>query len=528
MIKNLCLFFISFTFLINTSLFANNDSVPNNDSTNIYLVQESIDSLVNLWYVKRTLSRHSRSISLEDTIIPKISDSIAELKLSEIQSIIPLTYNSIVQDFINLYTLKRRKQVSVMLGLADEYFPVFEKELDAAGLPLELRYIPVIESALNKLAVSRAGATGMWQFMYPTAKLYKLKVNSYVDERRDPYLSTVAAVKFLKEMYGIYYDWQLVIAAYNCGPGNVNKAIRRSGGKTNFWEIYNYLPRETRGYVPAFIAANYVFNYHQAYNISKLPIELSVTDTLMVYKKIHFGQIADVLKINMNEIRELNPQYRKNIIPATKKHPYPLRLPNDFVSSFITLEDTICHYKDSVFFASDYQLSEPQKKSHNYFYSAEPDKNSKKVYYTIKPGDNLGFIADWYDVTIQQIKLWNNISGINIKAGNKLVVFIPKSKYEYYKKINSLTFTQKQSLSGNTVSTNATNDTTTQASNNKNTSNQNNDKYVIYTVRSGDNFWSIAKKYPGISNFDIMKLNRITNERSLKPGQKLKIKKIDE
>ena len=526
MIKTIKLLISCSLLVFTTTVFGlNRDSIPRLDTSQVDVVSYGLDSLVNLWYVKNAIKDHAAELKAEianDSVIPSFSDSVIEIKLSEIQSVIPLSYNPIVQKFIDLYTLKRRKQVSVMLGLADLYFPVFEKELDAKGLPFELKYIPVIESALNKLAVSRAGATGMWQFMYPTGKLYKLNISSYVDERRDPYLSTVAAVKFLKEMYGIYQDWLLVIAAYNCGPGNVNKAIRRSGGKTSFWEIYNYLPRETRGYVPAFIAANYAFHYYKDYKIVKLPIEIPVTDTVMIHKKMHFGQIADVMKIPIGEIRELNPQYRRNIIPATKKKPYPLRLPNNFVTAFLSLEDSIAHYKDSVFFAADFQPNEPQTYSHSYFYSATPDKNSKKVYYTVKPGDNLGFIADWYDVPVQKVKLWNDIRGTFIKGGQKLVIFVPKSKYEYYKKINTLSFAQKQKLSGKTV--------TTQKSNTKTTvtpfaRHDKSGKYTYYKVRSGDNFWSIAKKYPGVSNYDIMKANGITDERSLKPGQVLKIPK---
>ncbi len=515
--------------LISTSsIFAfNKDSIPRLDTSQVDVISYGLDSLVNLWYVKNSIKDHKTELMTEytgvDTIIPHFTDSVIEIKLSEIQSVIPLSYNPIVQRFIDLYTLKRRKQVSVMLGLADLYFPVFEKELDAQGLPLELKYIPVIESALNKLAISRAGAVGMWQFMYPTGKLYKLKINSFVDERRDPYLSTVAAVKFLKEMYGIYQDWLLVIAAYNCGPGNVNKAIRRSGGKTSFWEIYNYLPRETRGYVPAFIAANYTFHYYKDYKIIKLPIDIPVTDTVMVHKKMHFGQIADVLKIPIGEISELNPQYRRNIIPATEKRAYPLRLPNNFVATFLSLEDSITHYKDSVFFAADFQPNKPQTYSHSYFYSAEPDKNSRKLFYTVKPGDNLGFISDWYDVPIRNIKLWNDIRGTFIKGGQKLVIFVPKSKYEHYKRINSMSFAQKQKLSGKTVTTQtaATKTNTYSSSATRNKSG----KYTYYKVRRGDNFWSIARRYPGISNYDIMKANGITDERSLKPGQTLKIPK---
>ncbi len=512
-IKNLLIFSILIYTI--TPIFSKSQvSVSQGDTSSIEAITYELDSLVNLWYIKHSLKNHYQEISAEimnDSFIPEFSDSIVELKLSAIQSVIPLSYNLSVQSFIDLYTKKRRKQVSIMLGLADLYFPVFEKELDAAGLPLELKYISVIESALNQLAVSRAGATGIWQFMYPTGKLYKLKINSYIDERRDPYLSTVAAVNFLKDMYNIYQDWLLVIAAYNCGPGNVNKAIRRSGGKTSFWEIFNYLPRETRGYVPAFIAANYTFHYYKDYNIGKLPIDIVVSDTVLVKNKIHFGQIADMLHIPIGEIQEMNPQYRRNIIPATNKERYPLRLPVDKISTFLTFEDSIYHYKDSIFFASDFQPNEPETYSHSFFSNAETDNNSKKIFYTVKQGDNLGYISNWYNVSIQNIKRWNDIHGNFIKGGQKLVIFVPESKYEYYKQINNLSFAEKQKLSGNPVTNNLT----------SNTSENLKSDSVYYKVKSGDNFWSIAKKYPGVSNYDIMKANNITDERSLKPGQVL-------
>ncbi|HIE16276.1 MAG TPA: LysM peptidoglycan-binding domain-containing protein [Bacteroidales bacterium] len=499
-------------------IFANSTLPPRLDTINTGIILEDLDSLVNLWYVKNTIKQNSAFTESSDSVIPYFTDSIVNKKLAAIESVIPLTYNKTVQSFIDLYTRKRRKQVAIMLGMADYYFPVFEEVLDAQGLPLELKYIPVIESALNKLAVSRAGATGIWQFMYPTAKLYKLNITSFVDERKDVYLSTVAAANFLKDMFNIYGDWLLVIAAYNCGPGNVNKAIRRSGGKTSFWAIYNYLPRETRGYVPAFIAANYVFHYYKDYNIVKFPVDFSITDTVLVKNKIHFGQISDILKIPVEEIRELNPQYRRNIIPATPEKKYPIRLPNDLVTTFVTLEDSIAHYKDSIFFASDFQPNEPQNYKHNYFYSID-EKNSKKLYYTVKQGDNLGFIAEWYDVSVQKIKLWNDIRRSLIREGQKLVIFVPKSKYEYYKKINSMSFDRKQRMKGYSVSKIATVTKKDITIDNKS------DNYIYYKVRNGDNFWSIAKKYPGISNYDIMKLNGITDEKSLKPGQILKIRK---
>jgi len=353
--KNLLSFLIILAFNIQIGLAAN-DTIPPRLATDVPEKAEladfydDLDSLLNLWYIKTSLKNTSYpfvvdSFSKEsDTIIPQFDDSTYEDRLKELNSVIPLSYNNVVRRFIELYTIKRRKQVSVMLGLADYYFPIFEKELDKSGLPLELKFMPVIESALNPLARSRAGAVGIWQFIYPTAKLYGLKINSYIDERRDPYLSTQAATKMLKELYAMYGDWLLVIAAYNCGPGNVNKAIRRAKGKRNFWDIYYFLPRETRGYVPAFIAALYTFAYAEEHKIPKTRVNLpTVTDTVMVSNYVHFGQISELLGIPVQALRELNWQYRRDVIPATASHPYPLRLPVDYVGKYVELEDSIPH-----------------------------------------------------------------------------------------------------------------------------------------------------------------------------------------
>jgi membrane-bound lytic murein transglycosylase D len=511
--------------------FSISDTIPQQpvDSSEMNVFISDLDSMVNLWHIKKLSNQKLQycAVDTTDSIVPSFPDSVYAERLKAIQEVIPLQYNDIVQRFIELYANRRRKQVSIMLGLADQYFPVFEKELDAANLPLELKYMPVIESALNPLAHSRAGATGIWQFMYATGKLYGLTINSFVDERKNPQLATKAAIKMLSELHNIYNDWLLVIAAYNCGPGNVNKAIRRSNGKTTFWEIYYYLPRETRGYVPAFIAANYIFHYANEHKIPKTPIEVPVTDTVLVKEKIHFKQISELLNIPVDEIEEFNAQYRRDIIPASSKKKYPLTLPSDILPNFLTLEDSIAHYKDSIFFASDYYRSSPLKRStyssrYSHRSNYHPDKNSKAVSYTVKPGDNLGFIADWFHTSIQNIKLWNGIYGTRIKAGQKLTIYVPTKRYSFYKRLNSMTFAQKQRTLGIT----ATASTSSTTPKKHHSSKKDTKKYYYYKVRRGDNFWVIARKFPGVSNYDIMKWNHIKDERSLKPGQILKIKKV--
>lgn len=269
-----------------------------------------LDSLLNDWKAKNYIDLGKDCSTAE--INPLFSDSVYIDRLSRMPTVMEMPYNEIVRKFIDMYAGRLRNQVSFMLSACNFYMPIFEEALDAYNLPLELKYLPIIESALNPSAVSRAGAGGLWQFMIGTGKMYGLESNSLVDDRRDPIKATWAAARYLKDLYDIYHDWNLVIAAYNCGPGTINKAIRRSGGETDYWSIYNYLPKETRGYVPAFIAANYVMTYYCDHNIC--PMETNIpesTDTIQVNKNLHFQQIADLCNVPMDQIRSLNPQYKK-------------------------------------------------------------------------------------------------------------------------------------------------------------------------------------------------------------------------
>jgi membrane-bound lytic murein transglycosylase D len=448
------------------------------------------------------------------TSFPKnVSDSIYIQRLQAINSPLEFPFNSKVKAYIELYTQKKRKQVSLMLGLSDYYFPMFEQALDAADIPLELKYLPIIESALNPRAFSRVGASGLWQFMYATGKMYGLQVNSYVDDRRDPLKSTQAAVKYLKHLYEQYGDWYLVIAAYNCGPGNVNKAIRRSGGKRDFWQIYYRLPKETRGYVPAFIGAAYAMTYHEEHNIFPLKAAIAQqnTDTIMISDLLHFDQVSSITGLSLEKLRDLNPQYRRDVVPAQKKA-YTLTLPAEITEAFITNEDSIFAYKREKYFASNRLVVQPS----NHYNAPAAPKNKAKVYYTVKSGDAVGLIADWFDVYSSDLRHWNNIRRNLIKVGQKLVVYVPKSKVSYYKKINNMAFAQKQAQNGKSVSVS----NSSSQSSSKNFSGD----YEYYTVKRGDNLWSIAKKYPGVSNKEIMKLNGIIDVRKINPGQRLKIR----
>ncbi|WP_291858875.1 lytic transglycosylase domain-containing protein [Marinilabilia sp.] len=504
---------VAFGLFILSNVESANPQVVDNDTTKTITTEEtldqfaeSLDSLVSIWYMNSNPGLVMDTIyDSELTQQSVLSDSIYIQRLENIISPFKLSYNSHVKAYINLYTNKRREQVESMLGLSDYYFPIFEAALDAKGLPLELKYLPVIESALNPRAFSRAGASGLWQFMYYTGKQYGLEVNSYVDERRDPHKSTEAAVNFLSDLYDIYGDWQLVIAAYNCGPGNVNKAIRRSGGKRNFWEIFYLLPRETRGYVPAFIAATYVFTYHREHNFNPLAPNLPVaSDTVMISKPLHFSQISEIMQVPMDVIRHLNPQYRKDIIPAQKES-YPLRLAFNLSTQFVSLEDSVLNYNRDKYFPENQLVIKPGNTSTSSF---SPPPGKEKVYYTVKSGDVVGLIADWFDVYTSSLRYWNNIRRNVIRVGQKLVIYVDKDQVEHYQNVARQKSGYASTSSAGQQLANTGDDS----------------DYIYHTVGRGDSVWSIAREYPGVTDSDILRLNNITNAQKIKPGQRLKIK----
>ena len=453
----------------------------------------NLDSLLSLWYVQNGIDTSNIVSLLEpDTLEQQtnLPDSVYIQRLAAINSLIDLPYNSIVRNFISVYTERQRDKVEIMLGVADYYLPIFEEVLDYYQLPIELRILPVVESALNPRAVSRAGATGLWQFMYGTGRMYNLTVNSYIDERRDPIASSHAAARFLKDLYKMYGDWTLVIAAYNCGPGNVNKAIRRAGGKRNYWDIYYYLPRETRGYVPAFIAATYAFHYHNEHKLKPVPMSLPATvDTLMISGMLHFNQVSEVLGVPVKVLRDLNPHYKQDIIPAQSKQ-MSLRLPLDNVSSFIDRQHEIFAYKDSVYFNPN-NVVNPSKYTASYRH--EVPSGSQRIVYIVKEGDVLGTIAERHGVRVSQLRGWNNIRGNLIRIGQRLTIYVPAN------------VAARSGYSNAPVPNNA------------------DPNYIYYQVRRGDTLWDIAKLYPGVSSTDLKRINNLRTDR-LTPGQVLKIK----
>lgn len=382
-----------------------------------------LDSLMNL-YMAKTYLDEDEDCQMKD-INPVFEKEVYIDRLSRIPSIIEMPYNDVVQKFIDRYSGRLRHSVSYMLGASNFYMPIFEEALEAYELPLELRYMPVIESALNPTAVSRAGATGLWQFMLPTGKRYGLNVNSLVDERRDPIKSSYAAAQYLSDLYKVFGDWTLVIAAYNCGPEQVNKAIRRSNGERDYWKIYPYLPKETRGYVPAFIAANYIMTYYCDHNICPMKTRLPAkTDTLMLSKNVHLEQIAAVCGVSIDELRALNPAYRRDVIPGATELSC-LRLPQTEVGKFIDNEDSIYNYNSEELMAkrTEVEVNKQAASTTSSKRSATRRRSRTRArYVTIRSGQTLSELAEKHGTTVSRLKRLNGLKGTSIRAGKKLRV----------------------------------------------------------------------------------------------------------
>ena len=374
----------------------------------------NLDSLMNE-YMSKTYLEPDNDCQTKDEN-PTFSKEVYIERLYRMPTVMEMPYNEVVQSCIDRYTGRMRRTVGFLLGASNFYMPIFEEALDAYQLPLELKYLPIIESALNPTAVSRVGATGLWQFMLSTGKQYGLETNSLVDERRDPMKASYAAARLLSDLYKVYNDWNLVIAAYNCGPGNINKAISRAGGERDYWKIYPYLPKETRGYVPAFIAANYVMNYYCEHNIcpmsSRLPVK---TDTVLVDRNINLNQVASICGFDIQMLRSLNPEYKRDIVPGATK-PYAIRLPLTDVTRFIEMQDSV--YNAS---SSDKRLvvdvDEQSVKS-----SKSDKRSSGAKYHTVRRGDTIGGIARKYGTTAAKIRKLNGLRKDTIRVGQKLRV----------------------------------------------------------------------------------------------------------
>ncbi len=513
---NHCLFFGALFFCI--PMYAQDTIATNTDTTQIHLsniapadtlpplyiadddpfaamLDAQFQALMNDAFICNTDTSCLNIFGFEPTEIPEWDDNTIRerLQLLDAQSPMDLRYNNHVQAFINLYVNRKRELSSRVLGMSDLYFPMIEEKLDMFGIPLEMKHLAIVESALNPRAHSRAGAKGLWQFMYATGKMFDLNVTSYEDDRYNPYDATIAACRYLNSLYNIYGDWNLVLAAYNAGPGNVNKAIRRSGGKKDYWAIRNYLPRETRGYVPAFIAVNYMMNYYREHNIYPVPAPFSYhdTDTLHITDRLTFTQVATYTDVKTEWLELLNPTYKKNVIPATAEKPRVLCLPKESIGVFIVNHDSIKNY-----------TPDPNK--------AELLASVEEVteYHRVRSGEFLGSIANRYDVRVRDLMEWNGLRNTNIYPGQNLTIH-RSIKHQPAKEVAKSTVTAQASTQ--TLAT-----PTGKASQN----------YKYHTVQLGDTLWDIAKKYDGVTVNQLKQLNSGMNFNRLKPGQKIKIQPI--
>lgn len=455
---------------------------------------ETTDSLLNLWYVQQSINRDSVYTCYNmDSVRFKsnVPDSVYLRRIKDMNSFITLPYNDIVRNYIILYSDKMSTQMGKVLGLSRYYMPIFEEIFNEYDIPEELKAVAIIESLLNPTAVSRAGAKGMWQFMYGTAKHYGLTINSFVDERMDPVQAARAAARYFKDSYEIFGDWNLAIASYNCGAGNVNKAIRRSGGKRAFWDIYPYLPRETRGYGPAFVGALYTLNYYKEHGIVPEMVALPfAVDTVKVNRMLHFKQVNELVGIPVEDLRNLNPQYRHDIVPGNEKE-YILKIPFNYSNAFIDAEDSLYTYK-----AEEYFNPVTIKK-------IKDGGDGQRIVYKVRNGDVLGKIASRHRVSVNQIKRWNNLKSNTIRVGQRLVIY-----------------------TGNSAAAAAASkpEPSTSASSSKPAAkpvSSGSGAYTTYTVKNGDTLYDIAKLYPGVSAQNIMDFNGVGSK--IRPGMTLKI-----
>lgn len=422
-------------------------------------------------------------IDIDSTVTFDLSTDLLKERLKKLDDKSPfnIEYNPALENVIKSFLARRKPAYERLMAISEYYFPMFEEHLAKYDVPLEIKYLAIVESALNPKAKSRVGASGLWQFMYPTGKQFNLEVNSYVDERFDPLKATEAACQYLSSLYKIFGDWSMVLASYNAGPGNVSKAIRRSGGSQNYWNIRKNLPRETANYVPAFLATMYIYEYQKEHKFEpkKAPVTYFETDTVMVKRKMTFTQISQLLDISIEQIEFLNPIYKLDIIPYQTDKAHYLRLPKNKLGLFVSNEDKVYAYIEHMESFSEKANFEEAVVSASYI--------KKLRYHKIRSGESLGLIADKYNVSIAELKKWNGIRGNTIQAGKSLKIYSDEK-----------VVSKSTSSSGNAS------------------------KNQVYRVKSGDSLYSIAKKFPGISAEDIKKWNDI-RDNNIKPGMKLNI-----
>ncbi|WP_396171290.1 LysM peptidoglycan-binding domain-containing protein [Flavobacterium sp.] len=525
-----------------------NKAITKTETQNFYLdsikktfVNDDLAACVDsLWLKELTtldlyndISNDIHTINIDEKVDYELSTELLKQRLAAMDAKSPfnIEYNPGLENIIKSFLKNRKKPFGRLMAISEYYFPMFEEALAKQNVPLEIKYLAIVESALNPKAVSRMGATGLWQFMYQTGKQYNLKIDSYVDERSDPLKSSEAAANYMATMYGIFGDWDLVLASYNSGPGNVTKAIRRSGGQQNYWNIRKHLPQETQGYVPAFLATMYIYEYHKEHGIKpeKALVQHFATDTILIKKQMSFKQISDLLDVPVAELQLLNPSYKMNVIPFYGDQHHFLRLPKDKVSVFASNEDKIYAYvqRDLDFREKPFQVQKAIVSNDTLNYTTQRVTLPKTKYYTVKRGDNLSEIADKYSVTVSDIKKWNKLKGSTVTRGKSLKIITNESVVQ----------TVKKELKNNTAAVEVKNNqqiASTESKISKEDKTNKNTKIdtlytpvaTTYVVQKGDNLSSIAKKN-NVTVAEIKEWNHLSGS-SIQLGMSLQVAKIEE
>ena len=539
-IKNPTIFLLLFSVSLFSQEISKSNEIPKLevkptylDSIKMTFVKDEMASCVDsLWMKELTnldlytdLSDDIKNINIDEKVDYELPTELlkARLKAMDAKSPFNIEYNPGLENLIKSFLKNRKKSFERLMAISEYYFPLFEEALAKQNVPLEIKYLAVVESALNPKAVSRMGATGLWQFMYQTGKQYNLNIDSYVDDRSDPLKSSEAAAQYMTNMYAIFGDWDLVLASYNSGPGNVSKAIRRSGGQQNYWNIRKNLPKETQGYVPAFLATMYIYEYHTAHGIvpNRAIIKHFATDTIMIKKQMTFKQISDLLDIPVAQLQLLNPSYKLNVIPFYEDQNHFLRLPQDKVAVFTSNEDKIYAYLEyeGNLRERPFQTSNAIAANDSINATTERITLPKTKYYKVRRGDNLSEIANKYDVTVLDLKKWNNIKGNSVSRGRNLKIISSESIVRTIKAdsksikntstidqtIQKAVVTSEKTIKVDTLSTSST---------------------ALYVVQKGDNLSNIAKKY-NVTMQELKDWNKLSNG-NIQLGSLLQITKIVE
>jgi membrane-bound lytic murein transglycosylase D len=520
--------------------YGENKGIVKKEANNFYLdsikktfVKDDLASCVDSLWMKELgnldiyndISSDIKNINIDEKVDYELPTELLKKRLAAMDAKSPfnIEYNPGLENIIKSFLKNRKKSFERLMAISEYYFPLFEEALAKQNVPLEIKYLAVVESALNPKAVSRVGATGLWQFMYQTGKQYNLKIDSYVDDRSDPLKASEAAAQYMSNMYAIFGDWDLVLASYNSGPGNVAKAIRRSGGQQNYWNIRKNLPQETQGYVPAFLATMYIYEYHKEHGIvpNRAIIKHFATDTILIKKEMSFKQISDLLDIPVSQLQLLNPSYKLNVVPFYQDQPHYLRLPTEKISVFASNEDKIYAYaqRELDFREKPFQVTKAVVVTDSLNYTQQRVTLPKAKYYTVKRGDNLGEIADKYNVSVDDIKKWNNLRSSTVSRGKSLKILTNESVVKMVKKEPK---TDNQQIAVSDVKINKEDKTkkivkadTLSAA-----------VATYYVVQKGDNLGNIAKKN-NVTVEEIKEWNNLSNN-SIQLGMSLQVAKNEE